>query len=457
MSILGVMVAALALGPAWLRHEPHADEKLFIISPHWDGIKAEFGSAFEAHYFKTTGKRIHVVWMDIGGSGEIKRWLDQRVSQVAQSANPESGVGVDILFGGGMDTLPGMASKNYFEAWTPPKELLAAIPATVNNQELRDAKFRYHATCLSMFGFVYNTEVVEAAKLPVPAIWNDLGAPELHGWITCGDPGSAGSLHLTYELVLQAEGWEMGYATLTRMASNARAFNEGGASVPRDVSLGQSAAGPCIDFYATAPIRRQGATHLKLVVPKDVATATPDCIAIIRNPPNPTAAHAFMEFVLSEAGEKLWYQPRGTPGGPVNYDLERLPVMPSIYKAGLPTNTVANPFTDKPSFMYDGKKAGGRWRLLNDLWKSTWIDAHEELWQARDAVIRAGRDADLGAALARPPFNEEVIAKLAKKSLTPDENNAQRNRWTAWSREWYNKIRVAADSGAAVPEFAGPE
>ena len=339
----------------------------------------------------------------------------------------------------------------------PPAELLKLIPESVNGQELRDKQNRYHATCLSSFGFVYNTEVIEAAKLPTPANWADLGAPVMQGWVTCGDP-SSGSLHMNFELVLQAEGWDKGYATLTRMASNARSFNEGGASIPRDVSLGQSAAGPCIDFYAMAPIRRQGATHLKLTIPRSTAIATPDCIAIIRKPPNANAAHAFMEFVLSEDGEKLWYLPRGTPGGPVKFDLERLPVMPSIYEKGLPTNTVSNPFKDTPNFIYDSKKGGTRWSLLNDFWKSVWMDAHEELWNARVAVIRAGRDKDLGAELGRPPYGEDAIAKLAKKKMTPDERNALRNRWIAWARNWYGKVKSTAETNSPAPEWVkGPE
>ena len=112
ISIFALLIAGLAFGPALVRNEPQADEELRIISPHWDGIRFEFGRAFEERYLKDTGKHIHVVWLDIGGTGEIRRWLDQRVLQAG-----DKGVGVDILFGGGMDMLPGMAGKNYFEPW----------------------------------------------------------------------------------------------------------------------------------------------------------------------------------------------------------------------------------------------------------------------------------------------------------------------------------------------------
>jgi ABC-type Fe3+ transport system substrate-binding protein len=453
--ILGLfllLVFALAAGPALLSRKKTADEKLLVISPHWDGIRHEFARAFSADYFNKTGRSIEVVWLDVGGAGEIKKYLKQRFSQAGET----EGVGADILFGGGMDMLPGMANDNYFQPYQTSAETALAIPEQVNGQPLRDAQGRYHAACLSGFGFVYNELVLERARLPQPATWEDLGRPELRGWLSCGDPASSGSLHQAFELVLQSGDWESGYQTIGRLFSNVRAFNEGGTSIPRDVSLGQAAVGPCIDFYASAPIRRQGATHLRLVIPEGVAVATPDCIAQLRNAPNPAAAQAFMAFVLSEAGQRLWYQTRGSPGGPEKYDLERLPVMKAIYERGYPTHTVSNPFKSGGSFKYDGVLAGRRWGTLNDFWRATVFDAHSDLWEARGAVIAAGRDADLGRALVRPPLNKEELMQVAGRAMLPDERNALKNKWTAWAREWYQRVAQAARENGPVPEFHRP-
>ncbi|MGD0090869.1 MAG: ABC transporter substrate-binding protein [Planctomycetota bacterium] len=449
IALFGLLILALAFGPALFLREPPADEELLVLSPHWDGIKREFGRAFAADYLKATGRHVRVVWLDVGNTGEIRKYLTERFAQ----AQPGAGVGTDILFGGGMDLLPKMAAKNYFEPFVPAPELAAELPADLNGLELRDKQDRYHAACLSAFGFVYNKLVLRRAALPTPHEWEDLGGPKFQGWVSCGDPTLSGSVHAAFEVVLQGQGWGCGYSTLARMVSNVRAFNEGGSSVPRDVSLGQAAVGPCIDFYANAPIRRQGATHLQLVVPAREAVVTADCIAILRQPPNPRAARAFMGFVLSAAGQRLWYQPRGTEGGPVSFDLERLPAMPRIYEMGLPTNTVLNPFKTLAAFKYDNKKGGDRWDVLNDLWRAAFIDAHEELWNARQAAIAAGRDGDLGAALVRAPFSEEALRQLAGKRRAPDERNALRNKWSAWAREWYGEIQSAAKHGLPLPVF----
>src|SRR5689334_22414156 len=101
ISLLILLIAGFAFGPALLSREPASDEELKIISPHWEGIRREFARAFTQSYFEKTGKRVRVVWLDLGGTGEIKKYLEQRFGQVG----PGEGINVDILFGGGMDML----------------------------------------------------------------------------------------------------------------------------------------------------------------------------------------------------------------------------------------------------------------------------------------------------------------------------------------------------------------
>ena len=439
---------ALAFGPGLLTREPASDEELTVISPHWEGIRSEFGRAFSEHYFKQTGRRLRVVWLDYGGTSEVTKFVIERFRQVREKGG--DGVGADIFFGGGMDNLPTLAKADCFEPVALPPEIDAKIPLEVSGQPLRDAQQRYYAACLSGFGFVYNADVIARAKLNAPEKWSDLGRPEFRGWISSGDPSISGSVHQAFEIVLQSEGWERGCATLSGMLSNARAFNEGGPSVPRDVSLGQAAAGACIDFYATAPIRRQAGAQLKFVIPSGASVVTPDGIAMMRGAPNRAAALEFVRFTLSESGQKLWYlarDPEGKNGAPKYYDLERLPVMPELYERGLPTNTVLNPFKNKADFIYDGKQASARWTMLNHFMRAMWVDAHEEMWSARGAVIAAGRENDLGVELLQPLSSEPELLALAGKRLTPDEINKLKNAWTSRMIAHCNSIERAAKSG----------
>jgi len=452
IALFAAFIVLLAAAPSIFSPDESADEELLILSPHWDGIKHEFGSAFALYYQQRYRRSIRVTWLDQGATSEIRRFLDGRL----KSLGPSDSVGADILFGGGVDMLPPFAERGLFEAYELSPEQLRDFPFENFGQPLRDPQNRWFGACLATFGFVCNEQVLERAKLPRPERWSDLAKPEFQGWVSCGNPAQSGSLHAAFELVLQAHGWDEGSGILLRMSANVRSFNEGGASIPRDVSLGQAAVGPSIDFYATAPMRRQGADHLKLVVPRGQSLATPDGIAILRNPSNRRAATAFLDFVFSDAGQKLWYMPRGANGGPKKYDLERLPAMPRMYDSGLKTNTIVNPFKDKPEFSYDSKKAGVRWAVLEDVWRSTIIDVHDDLWDTRAALRAAGR-ADLDAELGRPPFSEAVAQKLGAERLAADARNALRNKWSAWARARYAALRNAAETKGPVPEWTSAE
>jgi iron(III) transport system substrate-binding protein len=462
--LLFVLVLAVAGGPALLRPQPKDGDTLVLLSAHWDGIREEFEQAFREHWKQKTGRDVRFDWWDVGGGGgEIRRFILEKARKADWAAG--QGIGVDILFGGGVIDFEKFTQDEYLAEnqihvtgglllpREPSPETLAAIPALLNGQALRDPKMRWHAACLSGFGIVYNREVVEKAGLPVPATWADLGRPEYYGWVSCGDPSRSSSLHMAFEVVLQAHGWEEGWGVLTRLCANVRGFNEGGASIPRDVGIGQSAAGPCIDFYAAAPVRRQGATHLVFVFPKGLSVITPDAIAVLRNPPHREVAEAFLDFVLSDAGQRLWYQKRGSEGGPRSFDLERLPVRKDLYAHELPTYTVARPFEQGNAFDYDSKRGGRRWVILEQLLRSAIMDVHDELDATWAAVIRAKRTADLGPALGKPPLGEEQLFEVVKRKLPVAEMNRLRARWSGWARARFAAICAAAEAGGPVPPY----
>ncbi|MCZ7646453.1 MAG: ABC transporter substrate-binding protein [Planctomycetota bacterium] len=456
--LLLLLLLGAAFGPAALRPSQPAARTLVILSPHWDGIKQEFRRGFEEHWKAKTGETVRVEFWDVGGTGEIRRYVRERSRQVDWAKG--EGIGVDLLFGGGTfdyETYYSSEGKlaregvkvsgGLLEAYEPSAAREGRIRGEVSGQPLRDGQHRWHAACLSGFGIVKNRLVLERAKLPDVKTWDDLARPELRGWVSCGDPTRSGSVHMAFEVILQAYGWERGWRALTLMCANVVSFNEGGASVPRDVSLGQSAAGPCIDFYAAAPVRRQGATHVEFVFPEGYSVITPDAIAILKHGPQPELARAFMDYVLGEPGQRLWYQKRGSEGGPREFDLERLPVWHELYDRGLPTFAAARPFDQGNAFPYDGKKGGARWGLLEDLLRATLIDVHEDLKAAWAAAIAHGRADELGPELGRPPLSEEEFAEVAKKLSGPRELNAQCTAWTGWARKHYREVREKAERG----------
>lgn len=450
--LLLLLLVAAAVGPRLAAPQREAARTLTILSPHWDGIREEFRRGFEAWWEQKTGERVRVDFLDVGGTGQTVKYIRERAK-----ASKAGGAGADLFFGGGTFDYIGLASDGLLEAYDPPAVARERIPATLNGLPLRDKDNHWHAACLSGFGIVYNKEVVARAGLPVPETWATMADPKYLGWISCGDPAQSGSVQMAFEIVLQSYGWEQGWSVLARMMGNASALNEGGASVPRDVSMGQAAAGPCIDFYAAAPVRRQGATHLAFVFPDKLSAITPDAIAVLKKAPQPDLARAFVDYVLSAApgeGQHLWYGKRGSEGGPVAFDLERLPVVPSMYEKNLPTYTVARPFEEGAAFRYDERKSGKRWNLMRDgLLRGCFVEVHEDLRAAWEAVVKNGRVEDLGPAFGRAPLSEEAAAALAGKTRAAKDLNAARTALTGWARRHFRAIRAAAEHNGPVPAY----
>ena len=63
------------------------------------------------------------------------------------------------------------------------------------------------------------------------------------------NPAQSGSVKTALEAIIQRLGWERGWQIIRRMSANARSVASSAPKVPLDVSAGDSAAGPCIDFY----------------------------------------------------------------------------------------------------------------------------------------------------------------------------------------------------------------
>ncbi|MGB1130446.1 MAG: hypothetical protein ACPG4K_10370, partial [Haloferula sp.] len=83
------------------------DDRLVIITPHNDSIRAEFGEAFAEHWKEKTGRSIHVDWRAPGGGGEIRK-LVNGAFEAAEDLGKE-GTEFDVFFGGGTKDFIGQA------------------------------------------------------------------------------------------------------------------------------------------------------------------------------------------------------------------------------------------------------------------------------------------------------------------------------------------------------------
>jgi ABC-type Fe3+ transport system substrate-binding protein len=338
------------------------------------------------------------------------------------------GIGVDLLFGGGSidfeqhakagalvaaDALNAHGLQALFASHAP-WFTAGSIPQNVSGELFYDAEKRWVGACLSSMGIVFNRDVL--ARLGIqqePLQWVDLANPKYVGQIALSDPNKSGTVTKALEQLIQqrmqlaveevrknpgqlrsdkdmvdaglALGWERGLRLIQCICANSRYFTDNATKIPLEVAQGDAAAGMCVDFYGRSfeeQCRRpDGSTRVKFVSPLGGASASVDGMAMLRGAPQPRAATEFMEFVLSDQGQRLWNFQVGAPGGPTSTALRRLPVRQDFYtEANLRwmTDRSIRPFEDAKAFTYHPEWTGSLFNVIRFLVKVMCVDVHGE-------------------------------------------------------------------------------
>jgi iron(III) transport system substrate-binding protein len=159
-----------------------------------------------------------------------------------------------------------------------------------------DPDFTYFGTKLITTGIIYN----RAAKMK-PESWADLMKPELKGQISMASPLYSGAAAIKLGAVT-ARG-DLGWKFVEALKANEASAVRGNGAVLRSVATGEKPYGIIVDFMAFNA-KTQG-SPVEFVFPKEGVTAVTEPVAILRTAQNKTAARAFVEFLLSDAGQKL--------------------------------------------------------------------------------------------------------------------------------------------------------
>ncbi|HIE30209.1 TPA: extracellular solute-binding protein [Candidatus Poribacteria bacterium] len=437
--LLIIVIGITLLG---VNFSPAQNNKLILVSPHQEGIRTEFEDAFVEWCQRELNQQVELEWLDVGGGTSTIR---RRIQSDFQRS-PE-GINIDLLFGGGTEIFLSFADKGLLHPHKLPDEQLAKIPAELLGNRLYDSEYRWYGTAISGFGIIYNEALRKRLKLPKVQNWIDLVNPKLINRVGAADPRESGSAHMMYELILQGYGWEEGFRTLFEIAGNVKTFPAASSQIPQDVATGRMIYGFAIDFYAYQQIAAVGSDKLGYVLPADTAVFTPDSIAILKGAPNLELAKKFVEFVLSEEGQKIWMLKRGEPDGPKKFNLNRASVLPKLHeKLGERSSVSVNPFTFKSDFKYDFQKGSDRWVIVNDLIGTLIIDPHKQLVRAWKAINACQNSQDKEAALkefSKMPLSEPEALELARGKWNTDAvlRNQKKVEWSNFAREKYRRAK----------------
>jgi iron(III) transport system substrate-binding protein len=292
---LALVAGAIAIAAPVTARAQQAESELVLITPVaktlTDPALAEFAKYAKEKWNITIRTSALAAGTPVA-YGRIVEW----------KGRPEA----DIFWGGETALFDKLAEQNLIAKLELPKAVVDAIPERIGTPKpipLKDPRGFWIGTVLEPYGLVYHPRLFERLGIPAPKDWDDLLNPKLKGNVAQCAPTRSSSSHATYEVILQREGDAKGWEWLKRLGGNTGIFTARSRDVPSVVAKGEFAAGFAVPSYMAFEDRLAG-FDIKFVAPK-TAWITPEPIAILAGAKHPKAARAFIEFMLSERGQRV--------------------------------------------------------------------------------------------------------------------------------------------------------
>ena len=406
-------------------------------------LEGEYVASFRHYWTNTLKRRWSNLVQAAFHDGRLPADAPAEAREARQAfLSSEVGCGIDLFFGGGTYDFVRQATAGRIVAsgvveQHPEWFREYVIPREFAGEEYWDEGGRWVGTVLSSYGIVYNRDALRRAGFEQPpAEWGDLADPRFLGEVALTDPTKSGSIAKAFENVIQQqmqrrlrellatgddrpiaeveaaavrEGWLAGLQLLQRIGANSRYFTDTSQKPNIDVATGNCAVGMTIDFYgrqqAEAVNRRGDAGRVGYVSPTGGSVSSVDPVALLRGAPNEPVALAFIEFVMSMEGQKLWNFRPGTPDGPEHFALRRLPVRRDFYSAGFEsylTDPEARPYEEVDQLVYRAAWTSPLFRELAFIIRVMCQDTHAELRAAWREILAAGQ----------PPQALEILQQM---------------------------------------------
>lgn len=441
-------------------------------------LESEYVAAFEHHWVRQLGRPWSVEIQAGFQNGRLPADAPAIVKEArAAFLASEVSCGIDVFFGGGPYDFERQANAGRFvdsgmRQKHPDWFGDSAIPRRVAGEDYWRDDGLWYGTVLSSYGIIFNRDGLRRLGIErEPQHWSDLADPRLIGEVGLADPTKSSSVAKAFENILQQcmqrrltagdgsaaaeakavrDGWLDGMRLLQLAGANSRYFTDSSQKPPIDVAAGNCAVGLCIDFYGRqqqeAVRRRAAAETSARAEPDRVGYASPpggsvssvDPVGLLRGAKNRAVAIAFMEYVVSLEGQKLWNFKPGTPGGPERFALRRLPVRRDFYTQAewkaLRSDPEESPFEQRDPLTYRPQWTSGIFREMAFIVRIMCQDTHLELKSAWRAIIEAPE-----------PLKAQALAALQDISAIDYDRVNQEIRPRLGSRDKVDEVRLAKE------------
>ena len=353
---MAVMAITLLVLPAQLRAADALSGTLVIVTSFPQSLFEKFSSEFEQRH---PGVKVFV--RSKKTSAAIS-FIEERVNEP-----------VDLFWASAPDAFEVLKEAGQLQSTLNHR---AASKTRIGSYPIDDPEGYYRGFAISGYGIVWNHDYVKANGLSAPRQWRDLTNSDYARHIGISAPSRSGTTHLIVESILQAQGWEQGWATLMEIGGNLATVTARSFGVIDGILAERFGVGAAIDFLGLSA--KASGSPVDFIYPEGTAFL-PANIALVKRSHNPQAALAFMDFVLSEAGQTLLFDPA----------ISRLPVMSDVYVQA--PQGYANPFSDElmnKGIAFDADLSRQRYHMVNSLFdvmitfrqqalRSTWKAIHE--------------------------------------------------------------------------------
>jgi iron(III) transport system substrate-binding protein len=162
-------------------------------------------------------------------------------------------------------------------------------------QSAYDPDHTYFGTKFITTGIIYNT------KAPRPASWNDLLSPAARGQVVLPSPLYSGAAMIFMGTLAELPGLGLGW--FDALSHNGAVAVQGNGQVLTQVAGGEKLYGVIVDFMALNA--KRAGSPVGFVFPREGVSVVTEPVAILATTHNQPAAKAFVDFLLSPAGQRF--------------------------------------------------------------------------------------------------------------------------------------------------------
>jgi iron(III) transport system substrate-binding protein len=236
-----------------------------------------------------------------GGSAILRRF---------QQETDAGKVFVDVLTHSDPAAASALTKKGLFVPFKPAD--FDKVPA-----EVKDPQGFHIAQRLNVMAIYVRDDML--AEVDRPKTWSDLLHPRFKGKIVMPDPNFSSLLVVITGTLAKTHGWKY----FDALRKNDIMVVQSNQQVSDIVKRGERPIAMAADAAYVGPVRKQG-MKISILYPSDGAFVIASPSAVVKGSPNPNAAKAFAEFMLSREVQEMFpsrylYSARTDVAGPPGY------------------------------------------------------------------------------------------------------------------------------------------